>query len=71
VHVSTPLAECERRDPKGLYKKARSGELSDFTGISDPYEPPRNPEIEIDTSRVPLAEACGIVMNYLLKRGLI
>jgi adenylylsulfate kinase-like enzyme len=54
-----------------LYKKARSGELSDFTGISDPYEPPRNPEIEIDTSRVPLAEACGIVMNYLLKRGLI
>ena len=50
VHVSTPLAECERRDPKGLYKKARRGEIAHFTGISAPYEPPLNPEVVVDTT---------------------
>ena len=52
VYISTPLEECEKRDPKGLYKKARKGEISNFTGISDPYEPPENSEIEIDTTEI-------------------
>lgn len=51
VFVDTPLEECERRDPKGLYKKARAGEIPHFTGISDPYEPPEHPELRLDGSR--------------------
>lgn len=50
VHVATPLAECERRDPKGLYAKARRGQLAHFTGVSDPYEPPPAPELTLDTT---------------------
>jgi adenylylsulfate kinase len=50
IHVSTPLAECERRDAKGLYRRARSGEISHFTGIDDPYEPPEHPDVLIDTT---------------------
>src|SRR5205085_9172841 len=52
VHVSTPIATCEQRDPKGLYKKARAGELPGFTGIDDPYEEPLNPELTIDATSV-------------------
>ena len=68
VYVSTPLAECEKRDPKGLYKKARNGEISNFTGISDPYEPPENPEIEIDTTGITLNEAVERILNYMETR---
>jgi adenylylsulfate kinase len=68
IHVSTPLAECERRDPKGLYRKARRGEIGNFTGISDPYEPPKNPELTIDTTGMTLAESGGLVMNYLMRK---
>lgn len=57
VHLSTPLAVCEERDVKGLYAKARSGEIPVFTGVSDPYEPPVAPELVIDTSVTPLAES--------------
>ncbi len=57
VYVSTPLAVCEARDVKGLYKKARAGELKQFTGIDDPYEPPLNPELECKTEQTGL-EAC-------------
>jgi adenylyl-sulfate kinase len=56
VYLSTPLQECERRDVKGLYAKARRGEIPDFTGVSSPYEEPQRPRIAIDTSVVPLAE---------------
>jgi len=52
IYVATPLVECERRDVKGLYARARRGEIAHFTGIDDPYEPPRNPELVIDTTRV-------------------
>ena len=52
VHIATPLAECERRDVKGLYARARRGEIADFTGISAPFEPPQNPDIEIDTTNL-------------------
>jgi adenylylsulfate kinase len=50
IYVSTPLAECERRDPKGLYRRARQGEITHFTGIDDPYEPPLDPELVLDTT---------------------
>jgi adenylylsulfate kinase len=51
IHVRASLEECEKRDPKGLYRKARSGEIKNFTGLDDPYEPPENPELTIDTER--------------------
>jgi adenylyl-sulfate kinase len=57
VHLSTPLEVCEARDVKGLYAKARAGEIREFTGISDPYEPPARAEVTIDTSVVPLGES--------------
>ncbi len=57
VHLSTPLEVCEQRDVKGLYARARAGEIRDFTGVSDPYEPPARAEVVIDTSVVPLPES--------------
>src|SRR3954470_18718460 len=57
VHLSTPLAVCEQRDVKGLYAKARAGEIPEFTGVSDPYEPPARAEVVIDTSVTPLEES--------------
>jgi sulfate adenylyltransferase len=64
IHVSTPLEVCERRDRKGLYKKARAGEIKEFTGISDPYEAPETPELEIDTAEIQPDKA---VQQILLK----
>jgi adenylyl-sulfate kinase len=57
VHLATPLAVCEARDVKGLYAKARAGEIPEFTGVSDPYEPPARAEVTIDTSVTPLEES--------------
>ena len=57
VHLSTPLDVCEQRDVKGLYAKARAGEIREFTGISDPYEPPSRAEVVVDTSTTPLEES--------------
>lgn len=68
VFIKCPIAECERRDPKGLYKKARKGEIKEFTGIDQPYEEPRNPELVIDTSTVPLEQAVKTLLSYLNKR---
>ncbi|MDN5005922.1 sulfate adenylyltransferase subunit CysN [Bradyrhizobium sp. GCM10027634] len=65
IHVATPLAECERRDPKGLYRKARAGELPAFTGIDHPYEAPQAPEITIDTSEMTTEEGCERIIRYL------
>jgi len=65
VYVSTPLAECERRDSKGLYAKARKGEIKQFTGIDDPYEVPQNPEITVDTSNQSVNESIDYVMKEL------
>ncbi len=65
VWVSTPLEECERRDVKGLYAKARAGGIQHFTGISDPYEPPAKPELILDTSRLTVDEAVGRVVGEL------
>lgn len=66
VFVDTPLAEAERRDVKGLYRKARSGELRNFTGIDSPYEPPVEPELRIDTTRVTADEAAEMVVRLVL-----
>lgn len=67
VYVSTPLEECERRDVKGLYKKARKGDLANFTGVNSPYEVPENPDIVIDTSSGTLDECVDRVMEVLEK----
>ena len=69
IYISTPLEECERRDVKGLYEKARSGEITQFTGIDDPYEAPRNPDIEIDTTDITPDEAVQIVLDHLENRS--
>jgi bifunctional enzyme CysN/CysC len=66
VHVDTPLEEAERRDVKGLYRKARAGELKNFTGIDSPYEPPEDPEIRIDTTRTSAEEAAELIVERLL-----
>ncbi len=71
VHVDTPLEIAESRDPKGLYKKARRGELKNFTGIDSPYEEPENPEIKIDTGKHSAEEAADIVIEELSKGGLL
>ena len=65
VFVSTPLEECEKRDIKGLYKKARDGVIKEFTGISSPYEEPENPSITVDTTNRSLNESVDIVMKQL------
>jgi len=65
VYVSTPLAECERRDPKGLYQKARTGKIPNFTGINSPYEVPDAPEIEIDTSLKTAEECAEQIVRFL------
>ena len=69
VHVDTPLAEAERRDVKGLYKKARSGDLKHFTGIDSPYEVPEHPEIYLDTTRTSAEESAARIIEHLRARG--
>jgi adenylylsulfate kinase len=71
VYVECPLEECEKRDPKGLYKKARSGEIRDFTGIDSPYESPANPELTINTSTQSVEECVQTVIEYLANRKFI
>ena len=65
VHLSTPLDECERRDVKGLYQRARRGEIANFTGLDDPYEPPAAPELRIDTREISVQDAADLVMTTL------
>ena len=65
IYLSTPLAECERRDPKGLYQKARSGQIPNFTGIDSPYEAPESPEMVLDTSVVSANECVRAILDYL------
>ncbi len=71
IYVSTPLEVAERRDPKGLYKKARAGHIKNFTGISSPYEPPENPDIVIDTTRMTQEDAAAAILKVLRERGLV
>jgi sulfate adenylyltransferase len=71
VHVSTPLAVCEQRDPKGLYARARAGAIPHFTGVSDPYEVPHDADVTLDTSRIPAEEAVATILACLEANGLI
>jgi len=71
VFVDTPLEICEARDPKGLYKKARAGEISDFTGLDAPYEAPENPEVHLLTADLSVDEAASQVIHYLEQRNII
>jgi bifunctional enzyme CysN/CysC len=71
VFVDTPLAEAEKRDPKGLYKKARRGELRNFTGIDSPYEPPEAPEIHLRTALYSPEDAAEQILNQLRDAGML
>ena len=71
VYVATPVEECERRDVKGLYEKARAGEIPEFTGVSDPYEEPANPELRIDTTEHEPEESARLVVSKLEELGLL
>lgn len=71
IYVATPIGTCEVRDPKGLYKKARAGELKNFTGIDDPYEAPEKPELVIDATNTSPQEATLQILAYLKERDLV
>ena len=71
VFVSTPLEECEKRDVKGLYAKARRGEIKNFTGISAPFEAPEHPDISLDTSKLPVEESVKILLDYVLPKAVL
>lgn len=69
VYMGTPLATCEDRDPKGLYQKARNGEIKNFTGIDSEYEVPENPEVVLDTSTMSIEACADQVIDYLKTKG--
>jgi adenylyl-sulfate kinase len=71
AYVKASVEECERRDVKGLYAKARAGEIKEFTGVSDPYEPPENPELVLDTEQETPEESARKILVYLEERALI
>lgn len=71
VFVSTPLEECEKRDVKGLYAKARRGEIKNFTGISAPFEAPEHPDITLDTSKLPVEESVKNLLDYVLPKAVL
>jgi len=71
VFIKCPLEVCEKRDVKGLYKKARNEEITDFTGISSPYEEPERPEIVIESDKISIEEAAGKIVLYLISKEII
>ncbi len=71
VFVDTPLDVCEERDTKGMYARARRGELKSFTGIDDPYEPPKHPEIRLDTVPVSPEINARLILDHLLQKGFV
>ncbi len=71
VYCDSPLAVCEARDVKGMYKKARTGEIAEFTGISSPYEAPENPELQVDTGSTELDQCVRQVLDGMLLRGIL
>jgi adenylylsulfate kinase len=68
IYVSTPMEVCEKRDVKGLYKKAREGKIKNFTGIDSPFEPPKTPDILLDTTDLSVEECIEIILNKVLKQ---
>tara|TARA_R110002073_G_scaffold118918_1_gene258463 strand:+ start:340383 stop:341009 length:627 start_codon:yes stop_codon:yes gene_type:complete len=71
VFINTPIEICEQRDPKGLYKKARAGEIKGFTGIDDPYEAPVNPEVDVKTGELSVEEAAQQLVDALIEKNII
>jgi adenylyl-sulfate kinase len=71
VYINTPLDVCEQRDVKGLYRKARAGEIKEMTGIDDPYEPPEHAEVVVDAARLSPAESADLILGELERRGLL
>lgn len=71
VFVDTPIGECEQRDPKGLYQKARAGQIKQFTGIDSPYEVPEQPEVHLNSGTMDVAQCCVQVIEYLKREGFI
>ena len=71
VYIKATVETCEKRDPKNLYKKAREGKIKGFTGVDDPYEPPLNPEIVLDTSRYNPAQGAELVLAYMRENKLL
>jgi adenylylsulfate kinase-like enzyme len=71
IYVETPLAVCEARDTKGMYRQAREGRIKNFTGIDDPYEPPLGPEIRIDTISSTAEENAEFILSYLVEQGFV
>ena len=71
VFLDTPLEICEKRDPKGLYRKARAGEIEEFTGVSSPYEPPEAPELRVDAGDMSVEDSVEAIMALLTGRSLL
>ena len=71
IYCDADLAVCESRDPKGIYKKARAGEIKNFTGIDDPYEIPENAEIRVPSGEKPVDNCVSMIINYLKDQGII
>jgi adenylylsulfate kinase len=71
VYIDTPISICEQRDPKGLYKKARAGEIKDFTGIDSTYDAPENPEIHVKTAEQSIQACAEQIVDYLVKQGFV
>lgn len=71
VFVDTPIEVCEKRDPKGLYEKARQGKIKNFTGIDSPYEIPKNPEIHVKNDDIRIEKVCKQIYDYLVQKGYI
>jgi bifunctional enzyme CysN/CysC len=71
IFVDTPLATCEERDPKGLYKKARRGELQNFTGLDSPYEPPINPELTLNSTSETAADLADRIIEFMQQHGML
>ena len=71
VYIEAPLEEVEERDTKGLYKKARAGEIKNFTGVSDPYEEPTNPEVVVHTGSEDIEASANKILDYLVGKGLV
>ena len=69
--VKCPVDQCEKRDPKGLYKKARTGEITNMTGLTAPYEEPQNPDLVVDTNRMPLDQCVDQLINFLITSEII
>jgi len=68
IYLNPPIEVCEKRDTKGLYQKAKAGIIKDFTGVSAPFEPPRNPDLEIDTSKMSIKDSVELIFSTIIDR---